>query len=104
FADAIERIEAGQLVLKNHADALATDTAQLLGRQIVDPQAREVDFAAGDPAGRIDQADHREARDRFAGAGFADHAQHLALGDVEGNAVDRVQHAAASGEFHLEVT
>ena len=63
----------------------------------------ETDLAAGDAAGRIDQADDRKAGDGFSGAGFADHAQHLALGDVEGNAVDRAQHAAAGGEFDLEV-
>ncbi len=104
LADPVKRIEAGEWILKDHADALAPDTAHLLRRQIVDPQAREMDLAAGDAAGRIDQADHGKTGDRFAGAGFADHAQHLALGDIEGNAVDRVQHAAPCGEFHLEVT
>jgi hypothetical protein len=48
-----------------------------------------MDLATGDAAGRIDQPDHREPGDRLAGTGFADHAQHLALGDVEGDAVDR---------------
>ncbi len=62
-----------------------------------------MDLAAGDAAGRIDQADHRKAGDGFSGAGFADHAQHLALGDVEGDAVDRAQRAAAGDELHLKV-
>ena len=90
-ADPVERIEAGQRILEDHADPLAPDAAHLFRRQIVDPQARQIDLAAGDAAGRIDQADHREPGDRFAGAGFADHAEHLALGDVEGDAVDRAQ-------------
>ena len=72
-------------------------------RQVVDPQARQIDLATGDAAGGIDQADHRKARDGFARAGFADHAQHLSLGDIEGNAVDGAQHAVAGDEFDPEV-
>ena len=102
-ADPVQRIEAGERVLEDHADPLAPDPAHLFRRQIVDPQARQIDLAAGDAAGRIDQADHREPGDGFSGAGFADHAQHLALGDVEGNAVDGAQRVAAGDEFHLEV-
>ena len=103
-ADPVERIEAGQRILEDHADPLAPDAAHFFRRQMVDPRARQIDLAAGDAAGRIDQPDHGEAGDRFAGAGFADHAEHFALGDVEGNAVDRAQRAAAGEEFHLEVT
>ena len=62
------------------------------------------DLAAGDAAGRIDQADHGQAGDGLAGAGFADHAQHLALGDVERDAVDGAQRAAAGDELDLQVT
>ena len=98
-ADPVQRVEAGQRILEDHADPLAADLAHLLRRQIVDPHARQIDLAAGDAAGRIDQPDHREAGDGFAGAGFADHAQHLALGDVERHAVDRAQRAAAGDEF-----
>ena len=97
-------IEAGERILKNHADAFAPDAAHLFRRQIVDPHARQVDFAAGNAAGRIDQPDHRKSRDGFAGAGFADHAEHFALGDVEGYAVDGAQRTAAGGELHLKVT
>ena len=90
-ADPVERIEAGQRILEDHADPLAADAADFLRRQMIDPHPRQIDLAAGDAAGRIDQADHGKARDRFAGAGFADHAEHFALGDVEGDAVDRAQ-------------
>src|ERR1700732_1370727 len=102
-ANAIERIEAGERILKDHADPLSPDPAHFFGRQILDPQARQKDLAARDAAGRIDQADHGEARDRFAGAGFADHAEYLALGDIERNAVNAAQRAAAGRELHLKV-
>ena len=103
IADPVQRIEAGERVLKNHPDPLAPDTAHLFRRQIVDPQARQIDLATGNAAGRIDQADHRKAGDGFSGAGFAHHAQHLALGDIEGNAVDGAQNAVAGDEFDPEV-
>ena len=42
-------------------------------------------------AGRRQQADHHARHRRLAGAGFADEREGLALGDVEGDAVDRLQ-------------
>ncbi len=104
IADTVQRIEAGERILEDHADPLAPDPAHLLRRQIVDPQAGEMNRAARDAAGRIDQADHREPGDGFSGAGFADHAEHFALGDVEGNPVDGAQRGAAGDELHLKVT
>ena len=103
-ADFVERIEAGQRILKDHADPFAPDAADLLRRQMVDPRAQEMDLAARDAAGRIDQADHGKPGDRFAGAGFAHHPKHFALGDVEGDAVDRAQGVAAGDELHPQVT
>src|SRR4051794_16480826 len=86
--DPVERIERGEGILEDHADAFSPDTAHLLRRQIVDAQARQADLTARDAAGWIDQTDHREPGNGFSSAGFADHTQHLALGDVEGDAVD----------------
>ena len=103
-ADPVQRIEAGERVLKNHADPLSPDAAHFFRGQIVDPQARQIDLAAADAAGRIDQADHGEASDGFPGAGFADHAAHFALGDVERNAVDGAERVVAGDEFHPEIT
>src|SRR5881397_1101165 len=52
-ADPVERIEAGQRILKNHADPLAPDAADFFRRQMIDPRSRQVDLAACDAAGRI---------------------------------------------------
>ena len=54
------------------------------------------------PGGSIRPID-RKARDGFAGAGFADHAEHFALGDIERHAVDGAQYAPARRELHLKV-
>ena len=48
--DRVERVQRGQRVLEDHADALAADPAHLFGRQVVDALAVEPDLAAGDAA------------------------------------------------------
>jgi len=101
--DPVQRVQAGERILKDHSDALAPDPAHFFRRQIVDPRPRQVDLAAGNAAGRIDQADDREAGDGFSGAGLADHAQNFPLGDVEGNPVDGAQPATAGDELHPEI-
>ena len=53
-----------------------------LVRQRREVLALEQDRAADDAAGRIDQADDREAGDRLARAGFADQPQDLAARDA----------------------
>src|SRR5207248_4906291 len=57
------------------------DFSHLLRRQIVDAAAVEADLAAGDAAGRLQQADDSRARQRLPRAGFPDNAQDLALAD-----------------------
>ena len=103
IADPVQRIEAGQRVLEDHADPFSPDPAHFFRGQMVDPHSGETDLAAGDAAGWIDQANDSKAGDRFSRAGFADHAQHFTLGDVEGNPVNGAQHAAAGDELHLKV-
>src|SRR5262249_16639566 len=62
-----------------------------------------MDLAAADAAGRIDQADHSQARNRLAGAGFADDAENLALVDIKGHAVNGSQGMAPGQKFDLEI-
>ena len=59
-------------------------------------EAAEHGAAAGDAAGRIENAHHRIGGDRFARSGFADQRDGLALGDGEADIVQRA-HDAASG-------
>ena len=53
-ADRVERIERGQRVLEDHADAPAAHPAHVLGPQIVDALAVEQDLAAREAAGRLE--------------------------------------------------
>ena len=97
-ADAIERVEAGERVLEHHADAPAAHLAHLLGGSVVDALAAQPHLAADDAPRRLEQADHGGAGQRLAGARLAHHAQHLAGGDVEGDAVHRGRACRAGSE------
>ena len=55
-------------------------------RQAVDAGAADPDLAGG----RLDQFEDRLAGGRLAAAALADEAKGLTLGDIEGDAVDRV--------------
>src|SRR6185437_4322245 len=63
----------------------------------------EPDFAAGDPAGRVEKADDGEPGQRLAGARFADHAQNLASPDVERDAIERGERPLSGREFDSEI-
>ena len=85
LADGEQRIERGQRILEDGADAPAPDRAQLGWRQIVDALALKQDLAAGDPARRLQQPDHRGPGQRLAGTGFADQTQDLAAARSTGS-------------------
>src|SRR5687767_4485296 len=102
LTDGVERIERGERVLEDDADPAAADAAQLFVRQVVDAAALEPDFARGDAPRRLEQADHREAGDRLAGARLADHAEHLPGRNRKTDRVDRGERAAARRELHRQ--
>ena len=102
-ADPEQRVERGQRVLEDHADAPAAPPAHLLRGQVVDALRPEADLAARDAAGRVDQPDHRRAGDRLAGPGLADHAEDLAAADLERHPIDGGQRPAARVEGDGEV-
>src|SRR5207253_1887368 len=60
-------------------------------------------LAAGDAAGRLDQADHGRAGNRLAGTGFTDYAEHFAGSDVERHVIDRGQDAAPGRKLDFEI-
>ena len=102
--DRVQRIERGHRLLEDHGDLVAAHLAQLLfahGQQV---GALEQDLAGGMAGAGVGQKlQHRQRRDRFAGAGFTDQRHGLALGDIEGDVVDRDRLAAALAEGDAEV-
>ena len=58
----VDRVQAGQRVLKDGANALAANAAQILSLQVVDTQAAKLYRATGDATGRFNQAGDGRAR------------------------------------------
>ncbi len=102
-ADGVERVQRGQRILEDGADLLAADRAELVWTHIVDAFAVEPDLATTDAAGRLEQADDGGPGERLAGAALADDAEDLAGFDLERDAVERKQLAAAGVELDGEV-
>ena len=103
-ADRAGRIQAGQRILKHHADAVAPDGAQLrrrLRRQVELAQPQPPALAVARRRGL--QADRRQGGDRLAAARFADQAERLAGGDRERDAVDDANAARLATEAHRQV-
>src|SRR6185437_12377260 len=102
IADPHQRVEAGQGILEDDADPPSADFAHPRLRQVVDALAVERNFAAGDPAGRVEKANDGEPGQRLAGARFADHAQNLASPDVERDPVECSERPLSGREFDSE--
>ena len=84
-ADLEARVQGGVGVLEDDLQ-LAAPGPHLLPRQAVDALAVDANLAGG----RVDQLQDRLAGGRLAAAALADETQGLALGDVERDAVDRM--------------
>jgi hypothetical protein len=75
LADPVQRIEAGQRILEDHADAFSRMRRISSGGRL---SIRDPDSRISPPEilpGRIDKPDRGKSGDGFAGAGFADHAR-----------------------------
>ena len=103
LADAVQRVERGERVLKNRANLAATDVAQLVVVQVVNALAFQQHLTAGNAARRLQQANDGRACQRLACAGLAHHTEDFTGGDVERNVVDGAQCAASVGEFDDQV-
>ncbi len=99
----LHRIERGQGILKDHANVLAAEAAHLALAELHQIDAVEPELTAGDAAGLLDHAHQRLAERRFAAAGLAHQAEHLAAADVERNFAHRVDHPAAGLVFNRQV-
>ena len=78
-ADATQRIQAGERVLEDHANAFA---AQARGG-VVDALTVQVNGASGDATRRVYEADDRRAGHGFASARFAHQAEYFTFVDAK---------------------
>ena len=101
--DGHRRVERGHRVLEDHADVVAADLADLLLADRNEVAAVQSDLAAGDEPAPRQQAHDRHRGHRLAAAGLADDAHGLSGLDVEAEAVDGVDGAAAQANPGFEI-
>jgi hypothetical protein len=101
--DGQDRIERRHRVLEDHCDPAAAHAAKVLLGQADELDPLEPDRTRDDAAGRVDEAEQREARHALARSGFADEPKHLAATEREGDAVDRFDDAGLGEEMRGEI-
>src|SRR6202030_3759779 len=105
--DGVQRIERSHRLLKHDGDVVAANLPDVALAQLQEIAFLEDDLARGMPRRRVGQElEDRQRRDRFAGSGFPDQRQRLALGDIERDMVDRerlLPTAAAAAEGDGEI-
>src|ERR1700738_5233135 len=102
-ADFADRIERRARVLEDHRDFAPAQIAHLVFAGAPDVDAGKHHRALDDFSGAVENPHHRVGSDGFAGAGFADDAERLALRHGTIAMLRRLDDAAPGGEFHREI-
>ena len=102
-ADAVQRVQRGEWVLKNRTNLAASYVAHLLIRQIVNALALQVDLSAGNAPRRLQQADDGRACQRFTRTRFTHYPQNFSGCNVKRNTVQSTQSAPAVRELDDQI-
>ena len=97
------RVQAGHRILEDHRDVFAEQAAPFVLGHGLQLAAVVGHARRRDPARIIDQPHQRQRGDAFAGAGFADDADHFAFGDRQVEAIDGRERGFFRAEFDPQV-
>ena len=75
--DRLHRVEGAERVLEDHRDAAAAHAPEHIVLRAAQLEAAELDRAATDPAGRLQQAEDGQRHRRLSGPGFPDDPEPL---------------------------
>ena len=104
IADAIDRVERGPRLLKDHGDVFAAHMPHLGARQLNQIAAEERDAPRRDARPDVGQQSHdRQRRDRLARPGLTHETQRLAEPDLHRQAIHRLDGPAVRMEVRLEI-
>ena len=102
-ADRIDRRHGAHRILEDHGDLVAAHMPQRGPGQADEFLALVADRARQDRVRVVDQPHDGEGRQRLAGARFPHNGQDLALGNGEGDVLDRLEEAALGAERDAEM-
>ena len=100
--DGEHRVEAGERILKDHADASATQTTDGLTLQRIDAHTFQRDATVCQPTRRLDESGNGQTGHRFSGTGFTDHTENFARCNLERDLVQHLVRAAVGVEDDIE--
>ena len=103
-ADGVDGRQRGHRVLEDHRDLTAANRPHLALREPHQVAAAVEHLALDDRVGVPDQPHHRQHRDRLAGPGLADDAEHPADRNRQREVVDCLDDAVLGPEGDAEVT
>jgi hypothetical protein len=102
-ADLVEGVQRGERVLEDHrhlGPAQGTDLILAHGHELL---AVQPDLTGDPGAASLVDAEDRQAGHGLARAGLTDDAKRVALGDLEGQAIDGLHQAILGREVNLEI-
>ena len=102
-ADAEDRVERGHWVLEDHRDPVAAELLHASLRQVRELDPVEAHRPVDDPSRGLQQSHDAERGDRLPAPGLADDAEDLAGTNVERDALDGLDGAAARREVGVQV-
>src|SRR6188474_1683448 len=102
-ADPVDGVEGRHRVLEDHSDALAANALKVALGGADQFRLAEFDRALDPRVGRACEPDQRLRRDALARARLADDRQYFAGGEVEGDAVHRLDSATFGDEADPQV-
>ena len=100
--DGEHRVEAGERILKDHADASATQATDGLALQRIDAHTFQRDATVCQPTRRLDESGNGQTGHRFSGTGFTDHTENFARCNLERDLVQHLVRAAVGVEDDIE--
>ena len=98
-----DRVERRERLLEDHADATATNRAQLIFAEANELSPLELDRAFDDRLLATEQRDDRHRRNGLAGARLTDDRQAFTSSEIKGDAVNNFQDAAAGAEADRKI-
>ena len=97
--DRVQRVQAGQWILKDHPDAGAPQAPIPFGGKVVDPITLKENASPRDSPWRLQQSDNCHSRQRFSGTGLPDDAENLTALDDKRYVIDWNEYAAPRRKF-----
>ena len=102
-ADTKQRVERGQRILKNHGNAFAPQTEDLLFTHLDDIVAMIADLAPGKPSRRPEKPEDGKTQGGFTATGLAHQTHDFSLFQIQGHIFNGMHGSDMNGKMHIQI-